>query len=298
MTTQQRPRTVLITGASSGIGRATAHRLAAEGATLVLASRSETALEQTRQECVSRGAGDVVVVPTDVGDRKAVESMFDRAVAAYDRIDGVVHSAAVVAYGQFTEIPADVFDHSLQTNVTGVANVARNALDHFAEGPGGSLVVVGSVLGKIATPYMSPYTTSKWAIHGLVRTLQIEARETPGVHISLISPGGVNTPIYTQAGSYTGHPGHPPPPVASPERVARDVVQALDEPQRDRDVGLANGLMVAGFRLLPAVFDATVGPMMRLLGQGRESVEPHPGNVFEPVAELEAVRGRWPRIWG
>ena len=298
MTTQQRPRTVLITGASSGIGRATAHRLAAEGANLVLASRSETALEQTRQECVSRGAGDVVVVPTDVGDRKAVESMFDRAVAAYDRIDGVVHSAAVVAYGQFTEIPAEVFDHSLQTNVTGVANVARNALDHFAEGPGGSLVVVGSVLGKIATPYMSPYTTSKWAIHGLVRTLQIEARETPGVHISLISPGGVNTPIYTQAGSYTGHPGHPPPPVASPERVARDVVQALDEPQRDRDVGLANGLMVAGFRLLPAVFDATVGPMMRLLGQGRESVEPHPGNVFEPVAELEAVRGRWPRIWG
>ena len=298
MTTQQRPRTVLITGASSGIGRATAHRLAAEGANLVLASRSETALEQTRQECVSRGAGDVVVVPTDVGDRKAVESMFDRAVAAYDRIDGVVHSAAVVAYGQFTEIPAEVFDHSLQTNVTGVANVARNALDHFAEGPGGSLVVVGSVLGKIATPYMSPYTTSKWAIHGLVRTLQIEARETPGVHISLISPGGVNTPIYTQAGSYTGHPGHPPPPVASPERVAREVVQALDEPQRDRDVGLANGLMVAGFRLLPAVFDATVGPMMRLLGQGRESVEPHPGNVFEPVAELEAVRGRWPRIWG
>ena len=298
MTTQQRPRTVLITGASSGIGRATAHRLAAEGANLVLASRSETALEQTRQECVSRGAGDVVVVPTDVGDRKAVESMFDRAVAAYDRIDGVVHSAAVVAYGQFTEIPAEVFDHSLQTNVTGVANVARNALDHFAEGPGGSLVVVGSVLGKIATPYMSPYTTSKWAIHGLVRTLQIAARETPGVHISLISPGGVNTPIYTQAGSYTGHPGHPPPPVASPERVARDVVQALDEPQRDRDVGLANGLMVAGFRLLPAVFDATVGPMMRLLGQGRESVEPHPGNVFEPVAELEAVRGRWPRIWG
>ena len=298
MTTQQRPRTVLITGASSGIGRATAHRLAAEGANLVLASRSETALEKTRQECVSRGAGDVVVVPTDVGDRKAVESLFDRAVAAYDRIDGVVHSAAVVAYGQFTEIPAEVFDHSLQTNVTGVANVARNALDHFAEGPGGSLVVVGSVLGKIATPYMSPYTTSKWAIHGLVRTLQIEARETPGVHISLISPGGVNTPIYTQAGSYTGHPGHPPPPVASPERVARDVVQALDEPQRDRDVGLANGLMVAGFRLLPAVFDATVGPMMRLLGQGRESVEPHPGNVFEPVAELEAVRGRWPRIWG
>ncbi len=90
--------------------------------------------------------------------------------------------------------------------------------------------MVGSVLGKIATPYMSPYITSKWAVHGLVRTLQIEARETPGVHVSLISPGGVNTPVYVQAGSYTGHPGHPPPPVTSPERVARDVVKALDQP--------------------------------------------------------------------
>jgi len=292
------PRTVLVTGASSGIGRATAHRLAAEGANLVLASRSETALEQTRQECVSRGAGDVTVVPTDVGDRKAVESLFERAVGSHARIDGVVHAAAVVAYGQFTDIPAEVFDRSLQTNVTGVANVARSALDHFAGGPGGSLVVVGSVLGKIATPYMSPYTTSKWAVHGLVRTLQIEARETPGIRISLISPGGVNTPIYSQAASYTGHPGHPPPPVASPERVAHEVVKALDQPQRDRGVGLANGVMVAGFRLFPAVFDAAVGPMMRLVGQGRDSVDPNPGNVFEPVAELEAVRGRWPRIWG
>jgi short-subunit dehydrogenase len=301
VTAPEQPRTVLITGASSGIGRATAHLLAAEGANLVLASRSDTALEQTRQECVSRGAGDVLVVPTDVGDRKAVESLFDRAVAAHGRVDAVVHSAAVVAYGTFTEIPAEVFDHSLQTNVTGAANVARSALQHFtraSEASGGSLIVVGSVLGKIATPYMSPYITSKWALHGLVRTLQIEARETPGVHVSLISPGGVNTPIYAQAGSYTGHPGHPPPPVTSPERVAREVVRALDRPQRDRDVGIANGAMVAGFRILPAVFDTAVAPLMRLLGQGRDAVEPHPGNVFEPVAEREAVRGRWPRIWG
>ena len=298
MTAPEHPRTVLITGASSGIGRATAHLLAADGANLILASRSDTALEQTRQECVSRGAGDVLVVPTDVGDRKAVESLFARALAAHGQVDAVVHCAGVVAYGTFTEVPAEVFDHLLQTNITGAANVARSALQHFTGGPGGSLVVVGSVLGKITTPYMSPYITSKWALHGLVRTLQIEARETPGVHVSLISPGGVNTPIYAQAGSYTGHPGHPPPPVTSPERVAREVVRALDRPQRDRDVGIANGVMVAGFRILPAVFDAAVAPLMRLLGQGRDAVEPHPGNVFEPVPEREAVRGRWPRIWG
>lgn len=292
------PRVVLVVGASSGIGRATAHQLAEEGARLVLASRSAESLEQVRQECVARGAAEVVVVPTDIGDRAAVDALFDTAVERLGRVDGVVHAAAVLAYGTFEAVPPEVFDRILTTNVTGTGNVARRALLRFGEQDGGSLVVVGSVLGKIATPYMSSYCTSKWAIHGLVRTLQIEARAKPGVHVSLVSPGGVDTPIYDLAGTYTGHPGSPPPPVVSPERVARAVVAALDTPGRDIAVGPANRLMVAGFRLAPGVFDVLVGPMMRLLGQGRDRAEPGPGNVFEPVPDTEAVHGRWPHVWG
>jgi NAD(P)-dependent dehydrogenase (short-subunit alcohol dehydrogenase family) len=291
-------RTVLVIGASSGIGRAAAHRLAEQGDRLVLASRSPESLEQTRQECVARGAAEVVVVPTDVGDRAAVEALFATATDRLGRVDGVVHAAAVLAYGLFEDVPADVFDKILATNVTGTANVARQALLRFAEQEGGSLVVVGSVLGKIATPYMASYCMSKWAIHGLVRTLQVEARGRPGVHVSLVSPGGVDTPIYDLAGSYTGRPGSPPPPVVSPERVARGVVAALDRPHRDLSVGPANRLMVAGFRLLPGVFDVLVGPMMRVLGQGRGEVAANPGNVFEPDPAAAAVHGRWPHVWG
>jgi NAD(P)-dependent dehydrogenase (short-subunit alcohol dehydrogenase family) len=291
------PRTVLVTGASSGIGRAAVHRLAARGDNLVLAARSPVSLEAARQECLSRGAADVLVVPTDVSDRAAVDDLFARAAAHFGHVDAVVHAVGVVAYGRFEDIPADVFDQVIATNVLGMADVARHALTAFGD-RGGSLVVVGSVLGKIATPLLSPYATSKWAIQGLVRTLQIEARSTPDVHISLVTPGGVNTPIYDLAGSYSGHPGSPPPPVVSPERVADKVVAALDEPGRDIGAGPANALMVAGFRLLPGVFDALVGPMMRVLGQGRGVVEPHPGNVFEPDPAKEAVRGRWPHLWG
>ncbi len=214
------PRVVLVTGATSGIGRAAAHLLAQEGARLVLASRSPDTLEQTRQECVARGAAEVLVVPTDVADAGAVQTLFDRARQELGGVDGVVHAAAVLAYGRFVDVPQEVFDRTLATNITGTANVARQALQHFEAQQSGSLVVIGSVLSKMAAPYMSPYGTSKWAIQGLVRTLQIEARTMPGVEVSLISPGGVNTPIYDQAGSYTGHPGHPPPPVYSPERVA------------------------------------------------------------------------------
>ena len=298
MSTTDEPRTVLITGASSGIGRAVAHLLAEEGAQLVLAARSFETLEQARQECVARGAVGVLVVPTDVADASAVENLFSRAYDEFGGLDGVVHAAAVLAYGRFVDMPQDVFDRTLATNITGTANVAREALRLFQDQEGGSLVVVGSVLSKIAAPFMSPYGTSKWAVQGLVRTLQIEARAMQGIDISLVSPGGVNTPIYDQAGSYTGHPGHPPPPVYSPERVARQVAHALDHPERDRNVGIANPLMVLGFRALPGVYDVLVGPMMRLLGQGRAAVGPNPGNVHEPVPDLEGVHGRWPRLWG
>ena len=293
------PRVALVMGGSSGIGRATAHILAADGARLVLAARSRRALEETRQECVGRGAADVLVVPTDVGDAEAVQELFDAAVERFGRVDAVVNAAAVLAYGRFEEVPTAVFDRVLTTNVLGTANMVRAALRLFGgQDGGGSLVVVGSVVGKIAAPYMSTYVTSKWAIQGLVRTAQIEARSTPGVHVSLVSPGGVNTPIYDQAGSYTGHPGSPPPPVVGPEKVAAAIVAAFDDPAREIDVGTLNPLLVAGFRFLPGVYDRIVTPMMRVLAQGRADVEANAGNVFEPAPDREAVRGRWPHIWG
>ncbi len=291
-------RTTVVVGASSGIGRATAHQLASRGDQLVLAARSVDALEETRQECVARGASGVLVVPVDVGDREQVTRLFDESVARFDRVDVVVHAAAVLAYGRFEDVPPDVFDKILQTNLVGTANVARSTLKVFDAQQGGSLVVVGSVLAKMVAPYLASYSTGKWGVQGLVRTLQVEARAKPGVQISLVSPGGVDTPIYDQAGSYTGHPGHPPPPVVSPERVARAVVSAVDKPGRDISAGPLNSVMVAGFRLVPGVFDLLVGPMMRVLGQGREAVEDNAGNVFDPIPSKESVRGRWPHIWG
>lgn len=291
-------RRVLVTGASSGIGRATAHLLAQEGARLVLASRSQEVLEEVARECTARGAGDVLVVPTDVGDRAAVTDLFAAAADRYDGLDGVVHCAAVVAYGRFQEVPPEVYDQVVRTNFTGTANVARSALQLFEEREGGSLVLLGSVLAKMATPLMSAYCSSKWGVHGLARTLQVETRTTPGISVSMISPGGVDTPIYDLAATYTGHGGNPPPPVTSPEKVAARCVAALDQPSRDTNVGLANAVMVAGFRLVPPVYDRLVGGLMSVLGQGRARVEPNPGNVFEPRPEGESVRGRWPHIWG
>lgn len=287
---------VLVTGASSGIGRATALALAARGDSVVLAARSETALHEADAACRAGGAAagsETLVVPTDVGQREQVEKLFATAVERFGRIDGVFNAAGVVAYGRFEEIPAEVFDGVHRTNLLGAANVARSALVHFREHGRGSLVLLGSVLGKIVAPTMSPYASSKWGLHGLARTLQLEARGTPGIEVTLVAPGGVNTPIYTAAADYTGHGHRPPPPVDAPETVAAAVVDALDRPRREVSVGLANGLMVAGFRLLPAVFDRLVGPLMSALASTGEEQEPHAGNVDEPDPRAQAVHGPW-----
>jgi NAD(P)-dependent dehydrogenase (short-subunit alcohol dehydrogenase family) len=289
-------KTVLVTGASSGIGRATALRLARHGANLVLVSRSEKTLSEVRQECEAAGASTLVAV-ADVGDAASVDSAFLRASARFGSVDGVVHSAAALSYGRFEDVPRDVFDASIQTTLIGTANVARSALAAFRSSGGGRLVVLGSLLGKISTPYMSSYVTAKWGVHGLIRTVQLEARSTPGIDVSLVWPGGVDTPVYLQAGTYLRRHGRPPPPVDSPEKVARVVVRALGRPRRESPVGFANHVVVTGFRVFPGVFDRIVTPLMQAGGLSRGEVANSPGNVLAPQLAGEALHGRWGRHW-
>jgi NAD(P)-dependent dehydrogenase (short-subunit alcohol dehydrogenase family) len=286
----------VITGASSGIGRVTALACSRRGDRLVLAARAAEGLAAADRECRATGA-ETLVVPTDVRDAAAVDALFRAAGARFGRVDAVVHSVTVVAYGRFEDVPAEVFDRAVETTLTGAANVARAALAVFREQGGGRLVVVGSLLAKIATPYMSSYVAAKWGLHGLVRTLQIEARQTPGIGISLVSPGGVDTPVYSQAANYLGRGGRPPPPVDRPEKVARAILRALDRPRRDVSVGVANPVVIFGFRTLPPVYDRLVGPLMRLGGLSRDRLEVHDGNVLAPQPAGEAPYGRWDRHW-
>jgi NAD(P)-dependent dehydrogenase (short-subunit alcohol dehydrogenase family) len=287
---------VLITGASSGIGLSTAEAFSRRGARLVLASRSPLALNSAADRCREIG-GEIFVVPTDVGDGQAVDALFAAAVDRFGRVDVVVHAAAAVAYGRFVDVPAEVFDKVLTTNLTGTANVSRAALRQFTVAGGGRLVLVGSLLGKIAVPLMSPYVTSKWAVHGLARMIQIEAREMPGVAVTVVSPGSVNTPAYHQAANYAGRKGRPPPPVDRPEKVAAAIVRSVRRPRRERSVGIANGFVVTGFRLLPGVYDLLVLPLVKAAALSREPTPASSGSVLEPQPAGEAVHGPWNRQW-
>ena len=288
-----RPLTALVTGASSGIGRATVHTLAARGARLVLVARGREALEDTAAEARERGAADVLVCPADVTDADAVQRTVETAVARLGRLDAVVHSAQTMAYGRVEDVPREAFEAVVDTALHGTANVARAALPLFRRQGAGHLVVVSSLLASVSAPLMGAYVAAKWGQLGLVRTLQQEIRDAPGVHVSAVAPGGVNTPIYYQGATWAGSTGRPPPPVYSPERVARAVVARLDRPRRLVQSGFANPAVIAGFRLLPAVYDALVGPLFRVFALSGDGAQPSEGNVFASRPERNAKDGRW-----
>ena len=290
------PRVLVITGASSGIGRAVASEAAGLGDHLVLAARSEESLTEVAAQCSQSGAASVLVVPTDVGDDDAVAALVGRAVEEHGRIDAVVNSAGVVAYGPAEEIPREIFDRVLRTNLVGSANVARHVLPVLRRQERGTLVLVGSVLGSLAAPAMTPYVVSKWGVRGLARQLRVENRDLPRVHVCHVAPGGVDTPIYDQGADYAGVPGQPPPSV-TPELVARRVLRHLDDPPAEIQVGIGNDVMRFGATFLPRAYDALVGPVFGVVGLDPTRRRPaDSGNVIEPNTEGNAVRGDYENV--
>jgi NAD(P)-dependent dehydrogenase (short-subunit alcohol dehydrogenase family) len=239
------------------------------------------------------GAAHVLVLPADVTEAKSLRQVVETTLERFGHIDIVVHSATVMAYGRIDDLSREVFEKVVDTSIHGTANLAREVLPVFRRQRHGSLIIVSSLLASIAAPAMGAYATAKWGQLGLIRTLQLETRDLPNVHIPAVSPGGVNTPNYYQAATVIGSTGRPPPIVYSPERVARSLVARVEHPRRLAQAGLLNPVIVAGFRLFPAVFDALVGRLFNALAIAHDSAAATDGNVFAPRAEAEATHGHW-----
>jgi NAD(P)-dependent dehydrogenase (short-subunit alcohol dehydrogenase family) len=275
-------RVLLVTGASSGIGRATALRAARAGDDLVLVARGLTALKDVADACTAAGAGSVRVIPADVGDDAAMADCVAGTLEEHGRLDGVVNAAGVVAYGRTEEIPAEVFDGVVRTNLLGPTNLARHTIPVLRRQNSGTFLLVGSVIGHVGVPGMSPYVLSKWGVRALARQLALENSDRPGVHIGYVAPGSVDTPIYEHAANFSGFAGRPPPPVSSPEHAARQILRRLDRTTRRAQLSVANEVIRFGFAVLPRVYDTIVAPAFRLAAT--DLTKPLPatsGNVLE-----------------
>ena len=290
--TMTEPRVVVITGASSGIGRATAHLFAERGDRLVLAARGEAALHEVVAECERRGA-QALAVPTDVGDEAQVEALAAAAVERFGRLDVWVGNASVFSYGSVEETPSEVFREVLRTNLLGQVYGARAALPRFRAQGSGVLVVVASLYSKVTSPYLSPYITSKFGTYGFAEVLREELGRERHIHVCTVLPATIDTPIYQRAANYTGRRVHPLPPAVDARRVAAAIVGVVDSPRRETVVGQVQRAGVALRSLAPTLFEALVLPVFELLSLRRGSVAPTAGAVLAPRPGTEAVDGGW-----
>lgn len=277
-------KVVVVTGASSGIGRETALRYAGQRARLALAARSEDALLEVASECRSAGATDVVVHVTDISDAAQVQALFETAIARFGHVDIAVQCAAITAFGRFEDIPAAVFDRIVTTNLIGSANVARSALDHFHGRGTGHLVLIGSLLSVTAAPYQTAYVATKFALRGLIRALRQENRHLPGIRVHGVYPGPVDTPVYGTAGNYFGRSPRVPPTAVTSGTVVTAIVRATGRHHSsERQVGWFNRPAIVVYTLLPAVYDALIGPFLRKVAFTDASTEPTDGNAFDAL---------------
>lgn len=288
-----RDSVVVITGASSGIGRATAHAFAKKGATLVLAARRKEALDETLLECEQLG-GRGIVVPTDVSDSSQMDLLADVAVDTYEKIDIWVNNAAVSLFGRFEETPREDFEQVLNTNLLGTVNGSRAAIRQFREQGQGGLINVSSMVGHAGQPYTSAYVTSKWAIRGLTECLRMELADAPKIHASAVLPASIDTPLFQQAANYTGRPTKAMTPVYPPEQVANAIVKVSCSPRREVIVGGAGRMMALVRNLQPSLGERMMRSQVENdhFAQGLP-VETNPGNLFEPTSDKGAVRGGW-----
>jgi NAD(P)-dependent dehydrogenase (short-subunit alcohol dehydrogenase family) len=291
-------RVVLVVGGSSGIGLAAALEFSRRHDRLVLAARSSEALISAEKQCHEAGAQDVAVVEADLSRSDGGTRAVQAATEAFGRLDVLVHTATSMAYGSVEAVPADVFEQVVDVAVHGTARLARAALPVFRQQSRGVFIVINSLLGSITVPYMGAYSTAKWGQRAVARTLQQETRKDPGIHVCIVSPGSINTPIYYQAANYLDHEARPPVPVLQPERAGTVIAELADRPRKHVSipVGPVNPLAIAGFRFLPAVYDRIVGPLFSLAAVTSAPRGNDTGTVFEPHSDAEQVHGNWPHV--
>ena len=279
-----KPHTVVITGASAGIGRATARLFGARGDNVALLARGRAGLDGAVKD-VENSGGHALAIPTDVADHDAVHAAAGIAEDAFGPIDVWINVAFTSVFAPFHQITADEYRRVTDVAYLGYVHGTMVALSRMRPRDRGTIVQVGSALGARAIPLQSAYCGAKHAINGFTESVRTELmHDHSNVHLTVAQMPAVNTPQFSWVLSRLPRHPQPVPPIYQPEVAARAVLFAAEHPRRKQYwVGASTAATVLGQRVAPALLDrylAKTGYASQQTGPIISSDRPH--NLWEP----------------
>jgi short-subunit dehydrogenase len=283
---------VVITGASSGIGRAAALKFARKGATVALVARSEDQLKEVAEQCEQLG-GRGLPIPLDVTREDRVKEAARQVVETFGRIDVWVNNAAVTLFGRLEETPYEPCRQVMETNFFGYLHGARAVIPYFREQGRGVLINVSSQVGKIGQPYTSMYVSSKFAINGLSECLRMELMDAPDIHVCTVLAASIDTPLFQHGANYTGWAVKPMDPVYPASQAADTILQLAMNPRREAYVGGAAAMMNLMRTLAPASAEKMMAKQVETDHFQEKPAGTSSGNLSSPMKEWNAVSGGW-----
>jgi NAD(P)-dependent dehydrogenase (short-subunit alcohol dehydrogenase family) len=295
MPTKVKNSVVVITGGSSGIGRATALEFARKGAHVIAGARREDALRRLETEAESM-RGSVAGIAIDVTNDDHVRKLAQRALDDYGRIDVWVNNAVVTAFGRVDQVPLEDFRRLWDVNVMGYVHGIRAVLPHMRRRNSGVIVNVSSVVGRVGQPYATAYTMTKHAIRalsiGLRQELLVDGMD--GIDVCTIMPGSTDTPLFQHGANYTGWRAKPMSPVYPPEKVARAIVACAQSPAPEVFVGGAPRMMNLQAQWAPRVAERVLARQVdKEHFDKKVPSERSAGNLYIPSADAGETTGGW-----
>jgi NAD(P)-dependent dehydrogenase (short-subunit alcohol dehydrogenase family) len=284
-------QTIVVTGASSGIGLATVRMAVGRGARVVRVARDEAALEAEAARLSAEG-GRVAVAVADVGDRAAVEAAARTAVDSFGGFDTWINVAGITIYGELWRVEERDHERLMRTNFWGTVNGSLVAVEHL-RGKGGALVNVGSVASDLAFPLQGMYCASKHAVKGFTDALRMELlQDGAPIGVTLVKPASIDTPLPHRARNYMDREPTLPPPLYRPEEVAEAVLHAAVHPRREIYVGGAASALSSLKTVAPGAYDLLAPAISAFERKGEKPRDP--AGALHGPKNAGQVRGDYP----
>jgi NAD(P)-dependent dehydrogenase (short-subunit alcohol dehydrogenase family) len=299
-----KPEIVVVTGATSGVGRAVSERFAREGAQIALLARGRSGLDKTAK-AVERLGGTALPIPTDVADADAVDAAAAATEEALGEIDIWVNNAMTTVFAFFEDVEPDEFRRATEVTYLGSVWGTRAALKLMMPRDRGTIVQVGSALAYRGIPLQSAYCGSKHATKGFFESMRSELlNKDSNVHLTMVQLPGLNTPQFDHCRTKMPRQPMPVPPIYQPEVAADAIYYAAHAKRRQVYVGSSTVITILGNKIAAGLGDRYLACTGVKGQQTDKPIEPRPGNLFEPADDSGAhgrfdahARSRSSQLW-